>query len=134
MKKSIVLLIGVIYIASIIFIGFFGMKITAYKVDIYVSDIEILNEDLKVSNGKNSIVFSYDPQASKEENVYFLTWRVYPENATNKSVNFVYDTQSTVASVDKAGRIWVNKPGVLTIQIVSNQKSSVSKEIIFIVR
>ena len=43
MKKSIVILIGVVYIMSIIVIGFFGMKITSYNTTVYPDEIEILS-------------------------------------------------------------------------------------------
>lgn len=134
MKKSIIILIGVIYVASIIFIGFFGMKISAYNQTVYVTGLECINEEVKVSNNKKSIIYTYKEDVAKEENVYILAWKVYPENSSDKSVKFVYDTSSKVASVDSNGRVWVNKKGVLTIQIVSQNNENVKEEITFLVK
>ena len=40
MKKSVIILIGIIYIASIFVVGFFGMKVKNYNVMVYIEDIE----------------------------------------------------------------------------------------------
>ena len=134
MKKSVIVLIGLIYVASIVFIGFFGMKITAYNATVYATSLSCINEDVRVSaNNIKSIVFDYKENAPAEENVYLLVWRVYPENTTNKSVKFVYDNTNTVASIDSAGRIWIKKTGVLTFQIVSNSNETINETITLLV-
>ena len=46
MKKSVIILIGIIYIASIFVVGFFGMKIKSFDTIIYITDIECTNENV----------------------------------------------------------------------------------------
>ena len=54
MKKSIIVLISSIYILSILFIGFFGMKMTSYNESIYPTEIKI----------ENVVVATYKMQAN----------------------------------------------------------------------
>ena len=60
MKKSVVVLIGIIYIASIFVVGFFGMQIKAFDTIIYISDIECSNENVIANpDGSKKIRFDY---------------------------------------------------------------------------
>ena len=59
MKKSVILLIFVIYVASIVVIGFFGVKIASYNPTIYVSSIEILNE-VRVNTSNEKYILLID--------------------------------------------------------------------------
>lgn len=133
MKKSTIIIIGIIYIASIIFIGFFGMKITAYNETIYVTGIECINEEVERNEDNNVIFYTFKDDVSEDENVFLLAWKLYPENCSNKGVKFIYDKDSNVASIDKNGMIWIKNRGVLTFQIVSDDKDSVKEEIILCV-
>lgn len=128
MKKSVIIIIGVIYIASIVLIGFFGMKITAYDEILYVTKIECLNQNATTSSdGTLTLMFNYDSSKSPEENVLQIEWKVYPEDASNKRVAFVYDVDSKVGSVDKYGRVFLKKKGLLLVYIQSTDGSAVGK-------
>ena len=131
MKKSIVIIIGVIYIASIIFIGFFGMKMTAYNPTIYATKIECTNDEVKPKEDYKYILAYYDPSKPASENVYQILWKVYPEDCTNKKVVFVYDKDSEVASVDDFGRVWIKKSGIFYVTIQNEIKNTIQEKIMF---
>ena len=44
MKKSVIILIGIIYILSIFAVSFLGLRIESFNQIVYVEKIEILNE------------------------------------------------------------------------------------------
>ena len=115
MKKSVVILILIIYIASIAFVGFFGMKMMSYNEVIKPEKVEIINTDLKQSTDSEGdykyIVFNFSEKQS-----YTLEWKVYPENAS-QDVEFVYDKANTVATVNDWGGVLFNKKGTITIEI-----------------
>ena len=100
MKKSTTIFIGVVFVASIIFISFFGMKMSVYNEYIPITQIVCRNEtDSNVivgatSTGKTLIKTPFSKPADKEKitgTMIQLLWKVEPENATSKSVKFVYD-------------------------------------------
>lgn len=111
MKKSVIMLISIVYIASIVVINFFGLKMSVYNVFVPVSQVECTNsEDLqrfpniKVDSsyfdGKNTydkqIRFKLSGAASKENpDKLTITHRVYPDNASQKEVRYVYSQSSS---------------------------------------
>lgn len=85
MKKSVIILIGIIYIASIFVVGFFGMQIKAFDTIIYITDIECTNEEVVTKiDGTKEIKFDYDASKDDMENSIILTYEVYPSNSTLK--------------------------------------------------
>ena len=44
MKKSVVILIGIIYVASIALVSFFGLKAKIYNAKVYAERVQILND------------------------------------------------------------------------------------------
>lgn len=96
MKKAVMILIGIIYVASIILISLFGMKAIIHKENIPVTRIECTNiTEGKVTvktleNGKKQIWLKYDKTVGAT-NTLELKWKVYPEEATNKTITFIYD-------------------------------------------
>lgn len=129
MKKSVIVLMAVIYIISIAIVSFFGLKIDTYNAKSYVEKVEITNEDVKYDyKNEKYVVINY---VADDNGIvsYQLNWRVYPDNATNKSVKFVYDEQRGIASVNKFGTVIFNKKGVVTVEIKANDGSSKSDKI-----
>ncbi|MDD3397224.1 MAG: Ig-like domain-containing protein [Clostridia bacterium] len=119
MKKSIVIIIGIIYVASICLIGFFGMKIKAYNETIYVTNVECLNKDMRDGTDSQDNPYKYVILTYKLNLAYQIEWKVYPENASNRNIEFSYDTSTTVANVNYFGAVTFNKKGTITIQIKS---------------
>lgn len=132
MKKSVIVLIGIIYIAAIVFVGFFGMKVTAYDEMIYITNIECTNEGIRENaDGTKTLRFNYVDGGSVLENTLTLTYKVYPDNSTLKGADaatLVYDENTTVATVDGL-HISFLKRGVLTVQIKSKDGSNITETI-----
>lgn len=128
MKKSVIILIGIIYIASIVFVGFFGMKLTAYDPIVYITDIECTNEGAVTNaDGSKTIFIKYIQGGSVLENSTIITYKVMPDNSTLKgsdAVRMIYDKDTKVATVDGLTVTFLKK-GVLTIQLKSLDGSEV---------
>ena len=114
MKKSILVLIVIAYIASIVIISVFGMKAVIYNEVIPVTKVECLNEsDDKTtvkysSDGIKRIEIQYDEPGDPNDltgTMIQLVWRVTPDNATKKEVTFVYDeTLENLTFVKRDGK------------------------------
>ena len=129
MKKSVIVIIGVIYIMAIAVVSFFGLKIETFNQTTYVERVECINEELKVAvDGTKYIVVHYQDGVDTPT-VVQLQWRVYPDEASRKNVSFAYDETSTVATVNAFGAVVFNKKGTITIQILAMDGSSKSETV-----
>lgn len=132
MKKSVVILIGIIYVASIFVVGFFGMRIKAFDTIIYITDIECSNENLKTKvDGTKELKFDYKIDGDKMENTLILTYDVYPKNSTLKgadAVKLVYDENPLLAEVDGLKITFLGR-GVMTVYLKSLDGSNVIETI-----
>lgn len=99
MKKATIMIIGIIYVASIVIISIFGLKSLGYIKIIPVTSIEfsyIENENITEttgSNGEKVIKIKYgEPGIEKPPSGTMLqfTPHVYPENASDKKVKYVF--------------------------------------------
>ena len=102
MKKSVVILIALIYVVAIALVSFFGLQFKVFEEVIPVEKIEILNEPddylTKWSEELQAdveIPYVFIKPNANGEYVYQLDYHVYPDDATNKKVNFAYDTETT---------------------------------------
>lgn len=120
MKKSVIVLIGIIYILAIVVVSFFGLKIETFNETIYVTEVEYTNEDIKISQGGDEkyVVIQY---VDDEENptTYQLEWRVYPDDASRKIVSFAYDETKTYVTVNEFGAVIFSGKGSITVYISS---------------
>ncbi len=110
MKKTVIIAIFLIYLGSIIAVNFFGLQIVQYESNQYVSDITI--EGIVINNDETIEVreqtetdgtiwyrfrFTKGEYSDSEEslatnpNNVTINYSVYPENATNKKLDFLYD-------------------------------------------
>ena len=135
MKKSIILIIFVLYLASIVVIGFFGITISAYKTQIYATDIELMNDEIQTSTviGKY-IELMYDPDGDEDVNVFFLKWRVLPEDTTNKNVDFIYNESKGLIEIDRFGIVKIKGRGAINVQIVCQTNPAINQTVRFIIR
>ncbi len=121
MKKSVVMLILVIYVASVAVIGVFGMKSVLYDEKIYIEKITCINEEAKDAevtiDGRTltiqKVVIDYK---ESEETTFWIQWRVFPEDASFRRVEFVSGNEN-VATVDGQGIVRFIKKGTVTIYI-----------------
>lgn len=123
MKKSVVILITIIYIASIALVSFFGLQFKVFNEIIYSNKIEIINEDIQINPNDGT---PYAMAQKGEDGVwrYQLKWRVYPDDVTNNAVTFSYDNQNNTVSVDENGVVTFTKKGVVTIEILPQDGSA----------
>lgn len=120
MKKSVIILIGIIYIMAIAMVSFFGLKTQVYEEKIYISSIEILNENVKTtSNGEKYMIVNY------ADGPIIIERKIYPENATKKVVEYAYDETNQIATVDQMGVVTFEGPGALTVYIMAKDGSGV---------
>ena len=109
MKKSVVICIAIVYIASVVVISFFGMKVAVYNKDIPVTSVACINENdaergVSISqNSKGEMVVSVKfttpadtSSGTPTGTILQLFTRVAPDNASNKDVKFVYTPNSNI--------------------------------------
>lgn len=132
MKKSVVILIALIYVAAIAVVSFFGLQFKVFNEVIPVSEIEILNKDLKyLPDGTPYAIVSLDSEGRGQ---FLIEYKVTPENATDTGISFAYDTQSTIASIDDHGLVTFTGQGFIDVTLIPNDGSDVSAKIKIIAR
>lgn len=124
MKKSVIVLIGVIYVIAIAVVSFFGLKIDTLNEVIYVDKIECTNEEIRVaSDGTKYISIKYVEDDENPPTIQ-LYWHVYPDEASRKTVKFVYDESRNIADVNSFGTVVFKSKGTVTIYITSTDGSA----------
>lgn len=123
MKKVIVIVILVVYIASIALVNFFGLEIKVFDGTIYVTDI--LCDSITVQNqnpvtlgpkqnlnGTQLFIFDFipapenDPYTTEDESIAFnpnvvqVNYEVFPHNADEIGVYFEYDRNAMEGVVE----------------------------------
>lgn len=131
MKKSVVILIGIIYIASIALVSFLGLKPKDYNESVYVNEIRITNEDVKYDDLGNKYVTIFPDADGVRQYVIYYT--VGPENASDKGINISYDDSKSYVTVENTepGVIVVtfSERGAVTIEITAQDGSTASDKI-----
>ncbi len=143
MKKSILVVIAIIYIASIVIISLFGMKAVVYNEIIPVTKIECLNE----TDSNNEVYYSGDLKVIKVKyttpgnaetlkgTMVQLIHRVLPDNATNKKVKYVYTENNSVEFVKgedgrDLGLVLIKGLVVLKVKIMATDGSKLYTEVV----
>lgn len=139
MKKSTLIIIGIVYLASIALISFFGMKVTVYSKVINVESVECINTTdnaknitVVVENGIKTIkipfVESFDI-VSKTGTFVQLFARALPDNATNKNVDYEKDPLDTRFEFGPNGLVMIYQPMYAKIKICSTDGTLKFEEI-----
>ena len=154
MKKTVIIVIFLIYIASIAIVNFFGLEISIFEGTNYVTHIDVTIRDregeiLPVSkvlddgtivykitfDGGEGGVTKYDDYDLFNPNLFVITPHADPDNANNTQVKVVYDEQSLAgrAQIVDDGlqpQLWilVNR-GQFTLDIQSTDGSNVSTKV-----
>ena len=129
MKKSVVILIALIYIVSIALVSFFGLQFKTFNPIVYTTSVEILNDDGDVktnSAGEKYVVIRPDDEGNRQ---YQILYRVHPDNATNNEVTFAYDDQNGTVSIDENGVVTFQKKGVVTVHLIAKDGSGASAKL-----
>ena len=138
MKKSSIILIALVYVASIVFISVFGLKSVVYNEVIPVTSVECINQSTnnltvgQTSTGIKTIKANF---TSSQQAIITLEWRVLPDNASNKNVSFKYTPNSAYEFVKdengrEIGQIKFNKSFTgLIVKIQSEDGSRINTEV-----
>ena len=86
MKKSVILLIALIYAAALLFVGFLGRNPKVFEEVVPVERVEITNQEMAVHSSFGRYV-TITPD-SKGRMQYQLEYKIYPENASVKTVSY----------------------------------------------
>ena len=109
MKKSVIILIGVIYFAAIAMVSFFGLMPEVYVTEQKVESITIIGDDIVINSSTNqkSVKVFADENGVWE---YQLQYVLNPDDATNAKVDFVYDDHPSVTVSDTGLVTYVDHP------------------------
>ena len=132
MKKSVIIVIALIYIAAIALVSFLGLNPKVYNDITYVESIKITSDrEIKKIQGEDSIHFINEFKADGTRTIQ-LYCEVKPDNATNSKVNYVLEKDNTYATVDENGLITITESGthIFPIFIVSDENTSISQKIV----
>lgn len=154
MKKTVIIAILIIYLGSLVIVNFFGLKIKNFEGTKYVENIDCQislrrDEDAEVKTYADPMdenttwyVFNFTPgiYGADEEssmtnpNMIIFSPHVYPENADNTRVNFLYDktaAEGICVFFEKSMSLCFLKPGGITLTIEAADGSNV-KQTMFI--
>jgi len=134
MKKSVVILIAIIYVASIALVSFFGLQYQNFFEIVYTEQIELLGDNIKTNDkGEKYVVILPDEEGNY---AYQIQYRVHPDNATNSKVDFIYDHEKadkSSISVDENGVVtFPKRGGTLKVKLVAKDGSGASATITLI--
>lgn len=132
MKKSVVIIIALIYIASIALVSFFGLQFKVFEEVISVERVEITNEGQKYG-GENIGDYVVIYPNEKGEWRYQIQYRVFPDNASNTDVDFAYEEVS-YASIDENGVVVFTSPGTFRVKVVATDGSNCEDTITIIAK
>ncbi len=105
MKKSVIILIGIIYAASIMLVTFYGLVTEEPPTDfVPVKWLEIIGDEITTSSGEKHIILDA-PLTATEGLTYQISYTLDPADATNKTV--IYETSETYAAVDENGLVTI---------------------------
>ena len=161
MKKTIVIILLVVYIASIAVVNFFGLEVKVFDGVTYVQQIQCNNVTVRNENsvtlepkqmlgGKPLFIFDFvpapedDPYTSEDEsilnnpNAVQINYEVFPHLANETGVKFEYDieTNEGVVVFHELSRTFVFlKPNrAITVTIRAIDGSNVSTQIVLMGR
>ncbi len=109
MKKSVIILIGIIYAASITLVTFFGLQYNDHVTEeISVSEVKIINDGVKIDAAGKKYITLWPNDTGERK--FQVEYTVSPDNAYNKNVVF-YMEETDYATVDENGLVTFTAPG-----------------------
>ena len=130
MKKSVVIVIALIYVAAIALVSFLGLNPKTYNDNVYVESITVTaDREIKLIQGEDSIHFINEfKDGTRTVQLYC---EVKPANATNPKINYILEKDNTAATVDENGLITITESGtqIFPVYIVSAENPSLYQKI-----
>lgn len=124
MKKSTIFLILLVYIASFVIVGLFGIQVRAHNEIVYVENISLtpINQEALVNYKYDETNKKYTFIAYYEDGLVIqLKANVTPANATNSAVKVSYDSE--IAEITVVDSVFINinvkEDGALDFSVVS---------------
>lgn len=99
---------------------------------VFVESIEITNEGMKYHDTHGNYIVIYPNENG--EYILQIEYTVGPENASNTSVIFQYDTEVDYASVDENGLVTFTGRGSLKVEVVAADGNGASDTITIIAK
>ena len=131
MKKPVVIIIALIYVASVALVSFFGLQFKVFEEVIPVERVEITNEGQKHSETQGDyIVIKPDEKGDRRVKI---DYRVYPDDASNAEVDFAYEERAGV-TVDEYGVVTFDGPGAIKVRIIAKDGSNAEDTILIVAR
>ena len=124
MKKSVILLIAIIYAAALLFVGFLGRNPKVFEEVVSVERVEITNQEMAVHSSFGRYV-TITPD-SKGRMQYQLEYKVYPENASVKTVSYrIEASPAGCATIDEnTGLLVFTAPGLVKVFVIADDGST----------
>ena len=153
MKKTMLIAIIIVYIASIVAVNFFGLEIKNFEGNIYVNDIEcnvvlkreddtqVMVNDQVANDDRTWYIFTFvEGNYSADDltgntNIALIEYHAYPDNADNKQVKFIYDKNAAEGLCvfrEDIATIYFLKKGGISVTVEAADGSKI-KEKLFIV-
>ena len=136
MKKTTVVLIGLIYVMSIVVVGILGLQYQQFHQIIPVESVTVTNPTDKQYDYDGKKIKRYDisMDPTTERRQFQISWEVEPVNkATNNKVKFVYE--SSICSVNQdTGLVEFSGRGFAIIEVAAQDGSGCSDTIIIFCR
>lgn len=143
MKKATTVLIALIYVASVFIIAIFGLSGKVYQENIFVTRVECTNTSnsfvtVTEQNGQKVLKRPFTTVGDLTDDnstIIELTWRVYPDNASNKEVKFVYNEDAYGDRIEfgtglNKGTIMFSGKVMMEIQIMATDGTKVEDKIL----
>ncbi len=133
MKKSVIFLIGILYIVSIVVVTFFGLQPSIDQFQIYMNSISISNYDSIIS-GRKYIFLEYDEVEGYSsvtiEYEYGPTNASYPDRVsftlTGNTITDAEGNTITYAVVNNYGEVVFTSRGTVRLTITTADGSRLS--------
>ena len=159
MKKPVIFAILIAYIASIMIVQFFGLKIVEMKGNTYVTSIEISGFSFTkrddITDGKYQKIVQLTDSSGKKENHYAgyfipgdydlseeslknnpnrikIDYKINPYNASDQTISFAYDKDASAGSVyfdETTNEFIFLKPKTIYVILTARDGSTVKAEI-----
>ena len=134
MRKSVLFLVGILYLVSIVVVTFFGMQARMDQFKAYVSSVTIINEGITETTNEDgtktrSLTVFFPTKDATEVSFTILT-KVLPENALNKTLSYtLLDSNAEPVADEEAkvlpdGRITFAKAMTVTLIVSSTDGSN----------
>lgn len=120
MKKSVVLMIGIIYIAAVVLVGFLGLKMRVYDEKKYVTEIVCISEGYTKNEDSTNDYDGYIRTKYVDGLKVEIKCQVLPDDADNKKVDYIYDETSQIFKVIK------NEDGTATVEFLKKGTATIT--------